>query len=294
MSYYDALRFANWMHNGQPIGVQDASTTEDGAYDMSLGAAVVRKAGAKVFLPNEDEWYKAAYYKGGGTDAGYWDYATQSDTIPTLEAPPRYGHGERFRRSMMISAAAWSDPLMARPRWEPTPPSPRPAPMASTTRTATCRSGREHRHRNRRCRRGAAFVDFDDYMIANSRYSREPEDEWEAAGFRVAGIPVSPIPTVSEWGILAMSSLFLDCRDSRLHPAMPQGISRVDDSPGRGLGFTTACGTDRIRPSARTSGAGNHAGVAESADARIQNPVWQQGEGSSPSSGSVGAVSTQS
>ena len=38
-------------------------------------------------LPSEDEWYKAAYYKGGGTDAGYWDYATQSDTAPTAELP---------------------------------------------------------------------------------------------------------------------------------------------------------------------------------------------------------------
>ena len=23
----------------------------------------------------EDQWYKAAYYKGGSTNAGYWDYA---------------------------------------------------------------------------------------------------------------------------------------------------------------------------------------------------------------------------
>ena len=88
IGWYDALRFANWMHNGQPVGAQDASTTEDGAYDMSLGAGVVRKCGARVFLPSEDEWYKAAYYKGGGPDAGYWDYPTQSDTGPTLERPP--------------------------------------------------------------------------------------------------------------------------------------------------------------------------------------------------------------
>ena len=88
LSWYDTLRFANWMHNGQPTGVQDASTTEDGAYDMSLGAAVVRKPGALFFLTSEDEWYKAAYYKGGGTSAGYWDYATGSDTAPVAEGPP--------------------------------------------------------------------------------------------------------------------------------------------------------------------------------------------------------------
>jgi formylglycine-generating enzyme required for sulfatase activity len=29
------------------------------------------------------EWYKAAYYKGGGTNAGYWTYPTQSNTAPS-------------------------------------------------------------------------------------------------------------------------------------------------------------------------------------------------------------------
>ena len=34
-------------------------------------------------MASEDEWYKAAYYKGGGINAGYWDYPMQSD-IPTV------------------------------------------------------------------------------------------------------------------------------------------------------------------------------------------------------------------
>ncbi len=90
VSMKDGMRFANWMHNGQPTGAQDASTTEDGVYDMSTydyGQVVVRKAGAKYFMPTEDEWYKAAYYKGGGTDAGYFQYATSSDTFPTYGKP---------------------------------------------------------------------------------------------------------------------------------------------------------------------------------------------------------------
>ena len=87
VSWYDALRFANWLHNGQPTGAQGPDTTEDGAYDMSVGYTVVRKPGARWFLPTDDEWYKAAYYKGGGPNAGYWDYPTQSDTAPTAELP---------------------------------------------------------------------------------------------------------------------------------------------------------------------------------------------------------------
>ena len=41
--------------------------------------AITRNAGATYFIPSENEWYKAAYYKGGGTNAGYWTYPTQSN-----------------------------------------------------------------------------------------------------------------------------------------------------------------------------------------------------------------------
>ncbi len=85
VSWYDTLRFANWMHNGQPIGAQDTSTTEDGAYEMSLGSSVVRKPGAQVFLPNEDEWYKAAYFD--GENGRYYDYTTGTNAAPTYEFP---------------------------------------------------------------------------------------------------------------------------------------------------------------------------------------------------------------
>jgi hypothetical protein len=35
VSFGDALRFANWLHNGQPAGVQDLTTTEDGSYFLN-------------------------------------------------------------------------------------------------------------------------------------------------------------------------------------------------------------------------------------------------------------------
>jgi cysteine-rich repeat protein len=66
VSFYDALRFANWLHNGQPTGAQDNSTTEDGAYTITAQGiadnSITRNAGATIFLTSEDEWYKAAYY----------------------------------------------------------------------------------------------------------------------------------------------------------------------------------------------------------------------------------------
>ena len=99
VNFYNALRFANWLHNGKPTGAQSTSTTEDGAYDMSAGTSVVRKVGAEVWLPNEDEWYKAAYYKDGGLAAGYYDYATSSDVIPTAAKPTATANSACYDRS---------------------------------------------------------------------------------------------------------------------------------------------------------------------------------------------------
>ncbi len=88
-----AARFANWLHNGQPMGPQDAGSTEDGAYTLAgqfVPSTATRNAGAKWFIPSENEWYKAAYYqpadKGGDSD-GYWLYPTGTNT-PPVSAPP--------------------------------------------------------------------------------------------------------------------------------------------------------------------------------------------------------------
>ena len=85
VSWYDAARFANWMMNGQGSG-----STEVGAYTLSGNTGLITKnVGASVYLPSEDEWYKAAYYDptpGAGGGDNYWLHATQSDTAPTLAA----------------------------------------------------------------------------------------------------------------------------------------------------------------------------------------------------------------
>jgi formylglycine-generating enzyme required for sulfatase activity len=88
VSWFDAARFANWMHNGQPTGAQGAGTTEQGAYTLNgatSGVGYTKNAGATWWIPSENEWYKAAYYQpaaqGGDTD-GYWLYPTRSNTQP--------------------------------------------------------------------------------------------------------------------------------------------------------------------------------------------------------------------
>jgi formylglycine-generating enzyme len=84
VSFWDAARFSNWLHNGQPTGPQGPGTTESGAY-LNVGnqAAFSRQPGAKFFIPNEDEWYKAAYHdKTAGLAATYFDYPTGTNVEP--------------------------------------------------------------------------------------------------------------------------------------------------------------------------------------------------------------------
>lgn len=88
VSFWDAVRFANWLHNGSPTGAQDAATTEDGAYTLTAAAiaanAVLRNPGARFFLPDEDEWYKAAFYD--PVTGSYFAWPGASDATPVCGA----------------------------------------------------------------------------------------------------------------------------------------------------------------------------------------------------------------
>lgn len=85
-SFLDACRFCNWLHNGQGDGDTETGAYTLGGYRGTDGRRIRRNPEARFFVPNEDEWYKAAYFdsaKPGG--AGYWDYPTRSDTRPGRE-----------------------------------------------------------------------------------------------------------------------------------------------------------------------------------------------------------------
>ena len=89
VTWYDAIRFANWMNNGQGTG-----DTETGAYTLGPsdaigvpinGNSITRNVGAKVFLPSENEWYKAAYNIPGSSS--YKLYPTSSNAAPIASGP---------------------------------------------------------------------------------------------------------------------------------------------------------------------------------------------------------------
>jgi formylglycine-generating enzyme required for sulfatase activity len=84
VSWFDAARFANWMVNGQGSG-----STETGAYNLNgaISGIITKNAEAQVYIPTEDEWYKAAYYK--AATSTYSLYADGQNSI-TPEATNAY------------------------------------------------------------------------------------------------------------------------------------------------------------------------------------------------------------
>jgi formylglycine-generating enzyme required for sulfatase activity len=194
VSFYDSLRFANWLHNGQPTGAQDSTTTENGAYDMSLGSSVVREAGAKVFLTSEDEWFKAAYFNG----TSYFEYPAGSDTQTTCAAPDAAANTANCDGAVgdLTDAGSYTGS---------------PSPYG------TFDQGGNVRERNEEMldavfgrTRGGYFNTYPIFLSSAHPTGNPPESESGGLGFRVASLPEpEPIPTLSHWGLITFGTLLL-------------------------------------------------------------------------------------
>ena len=95
VTWYDTVRFTNWLTDGN---------TETGAYTITNGgnnsgtvtvptptqrSTWSHSSSAFWYLPDENEWYKAAYYDPSLTSANkYWLYPTRSNTPPSADLPP--------------------------------------------------------------------------------------------------------------------------------------------------------------------------------------------------------------
>jgi len=227
ISWGDATRFANWLSNGQPTGGENLSTTEDGSYFLNGATsnaalvAVTRKPNATWVIPSEDEWYKAAYYdpnRPGG--AGYWDYATKSNTVPISEAPP--GHAEPPGSANYYSASGFVDPLHYLTEVG--------AYTLSPSAYDTFDQGGNVNEWNEalisgsmgltRGVRGGAFNDGFNLAADKRVYQSWPQFGYPASGFRVASVASIPEPSsIALLGVGAISLFAYACGRRRKQPA---------------------------------------------------------------------------
>ena len=96
IDWFEAAAFVNFLNTDRGLAPAYDLSWDGNSWSMNLwtsadawqlgGENLYRHKDAFYFLPSENEWYKAAYYQGGGTNAGYWDYPTQENTAPTAVA----------------------------------------------------------------------------------------------------------------------------------------------------------------------------------------------------------------
>ena len=81
VTWFDAARFSNWLGNGQGSG-----SMETGAYTLNGATSGIINVnpGAAVYIPSENEWYKAAYYN--GANSTYSLYPNGQNTITQADA----------------------------------------------------------------------------------------------------------------------------------------------------------------------------------------------------------------
>jgi len=191
VTWFEAVRFANWMNNGQGNG-----DTETGAYTLlggtatpSNGATVSRNPGAAIFLPSEDEWYKAAYYD--GSTSSYFALPTRSNILPTCTTP-----------TAAPNSANCEIPGNLYPDLTPVGSYP-----GSTSPYGTFDQGGNVEQWNEtivgpgclpQCRgaRGGSFDTYAFTFTASSRYGGPPDTTFYALGFRLAMIDRTP-PTIT-------------------------------------------------------------------------------------------------
>ena len=218
VSYWDSCRFANWLGNGQGNGDTETGAYTLNGYNDNDGRTIQRNTGWKWAVTSEDEWHKAAYYKGGSANAGYWLYPTQSNTAPGNNmADPNGNNANYYTGSgnypidngkyttvvgeFQNSASAYGTFDQGGNLWE--------------WNEAIVYQGSDYVFRGLR---GGSFNDglTDDYLQSSFRYNcdYDPAVEYYWVGFRVSEV----VPEPSSFIVLAggLVGLLAACR-GRLH-----------------------------------------------------------------------------
>jgi len=184
VSFWDACRFANWLHNGQA-----SADTENGAYTLTADGmannTVTRNADWKWAVTSEDEWYKAAYYNGGS--GVYYDYPTGSDTAPTSEAP---AGTDMTNGSANYLDGAYVDPIYYTTECGAYDAKPSDSPYGTFDQGGNLLELNEAIiYGLYRGVRGGSFTHNDLSLPASLRSYGYPTDEYHSVGFRVSEVP---------------------------------------------------------------------------------------------------------
>jgi sulfatase modifying factor 1 len=255
VDWFDGARFANWMANGQPSGLQSPATTENGAYDLTAvtpGTLPARNAvnpntgsAPTFFLPTENQWYKAAYYdpalrRGRG---GYYAFATRSNATPgnvigtaanqvnyifstgamTVTQQPTIVPTQNYLTNvgaMLASPSSYGTFDQNGNVWELTE-------SAGMTGGAVIL-------------RGGAWTSFTSYLSSGYRLGAAATDVGSNAGFRLAALPAQRQPIVIDLVTVGDAGNAADAETGFGGVGYDYGIARTGITVGQYVTFLNA------------------------------------------------------
>ena len=104
MTWLQAARYCNWLH--RRVTLPDTINTDTGAYNLKTPLQnMSRENHARYFLPNENEFYKSAYYGKESSSFVYRKFATRTNTIPSqIPSVNKYGDAsiQKFNRYKFV------------------------------------------------------------------------------------------------------------------------------------------------------------------------------------------------
>jgi len=209
VTWYSAARFANWMNNGQGNGSTETGAYNFGPLDSSgiplAGNALARAAGAKIALPTESEWYKAAYYD--PSTSSYNKFPTSSSSLPSPQPPPGDPNSANY------VPGGWPNPDYAGSVGHLTAIgaySTAPSPYGTFDQGGNALEWNEQVFSTGRGLRGGSFTLVWDHMLGSYRDSASPKFGWyNDVGFRLVNLVAVPEPSTSVLSALGAIGLAL-------------------------------------------------------------------------------------
>jgi formylglycine-generating enzyme required for sulfatase activity len=164
VSWFDAARFSNWMMNGQGNG-----STETGSYTLNgaTSGIITKNVGATIYIPTEDEWYKAAYFN--GANSTYSLYPNGQNSITTADA--------NYNSAASTDVGSFSGD---------------PSSYGTFDQGGNVYEWNDVVSGSSRFIRGGGWPNYginDGELASSSRFSYGPSGEWIDLGFRLASVP---------------------------------------------------------------------------------------------------------
>jgi formylglycine-generating enzyme required for sulfatase activity len=197
---YDSIRFVNWLQNGQGSGDTEGGTYTITGGGQNSGTVAIPSSSQRTtwaatdslhyLLPSENEWYKAAYYKGGGTNTGYWTYPTRSNTAPINILSSTGTNNANFYDSHHTGTGGYTtgSPYLT----DVGAFAASPGPYGTFDQGGDVLQLNETEFSSSLCLRGGYWDDSPDEMASYSKYWDNPTNEGFEAGFRVAMVVPEP------------------------------------------------------------------------------------------------------